>query len=171
MNEEKILKKNLIKNIIIIFCIFVLLFLIFDIIIYKQIADSLYKNVDEELIQEMNKYEGNNYVENKNKKKYMNPRVTWIKRDLEGNVINNSDIGRLYERFGDEIPFEQTQIGEVYNLQLEEQYNYRCINFKIINEEGQEVYVQLLTNVDGEEQILGKLFNILIVGTAILITI
>ena len=171
MNEEKVLKKNLLKNILINLCIFVLLFLIFDVIIYRQVSISLYNSVDRDLLQEVSRYEGKNYIENKDKKKFMNPRVTWIKRDLNGNILNTDALGRIYEKFGNEIKFDSNQLNEVYSLNLEDQYNYRAINFKIVNEEGQEQYVQLLANVDGEEQTLRNLFNILILGTAILITI
>ena len=171
MNEEKLLKRNLVKNILISLCIFVLLFLIFDFIIYEQISDSLYKTVDQELIQELNRYEGKNYEINKDKKKYMNPRIYWIKRDLNGNITNSETLGRLYEKFGDNILFDNTNLQEIYSIKFEDTYNYRGINFKVINEDGEESYVQLLANVDGEERTLSSLFGILVVGTIVLITI
>mgnify|MGYP005785197807 CR=1 FL=1 len=171
MNEEKLLKRNLVKNILISLCIFVLLFLIFDFIIYEQVSDSLYKTVDQELIQELNRYEGKNYEINKDKKKYMNPRIYWIKRDLNGNITNSETLGRLYEKFGDNILFDNTNLQEIYSIKFEDTYNYRGINFKVINEDGEESYVQLLANVDGEERTLSSLFGILVVGTVVLITI
>lgn len=166
MNEEKLLKANLIRNVLISSCIFVLLFLIFDFIIYEQISDSLYKTVDKELTQEMNHYEEGNLANNTDKKKYINPRVHWIKRDLNGNILNGEYLGRLYEIFGNDITFDNTNLGEVYSIELYGAYNYRGINFK-----AGDMYIQLLTNVDGEEHTLSNLFKILVIGTAILITI
>ena len=171
MNEERLLKRNLIKNILINLFIFVLLFLIFDFIIYKQISISLFKTVDKELIQEKNNYEGEKYTEYKEKKKEINPRVILIKRDLEENIINGETIGRLYEKFGENIEFSNDNLENVYFLQIEEKYSYRGINFETTDEDGNTIYVQLLANVNGETQTLDNLFRMLIIGTAILITI
>lgn len=171
MNEERLLKRNLIKNILINLFIFVLLFLIFDFIIYKQMSISLFKTVDKELIQEKNNYEGEKYTEYKEKKKEINPRVILIKRDLEENIINGETIGRLYEKFGENIEFSNDNLENVYFLQIEEKYSYRGINFETTDEDGNTIYVQLLANVNGETQTLDNLFRMLIIGTAILITI
>ena len=171
MNEEKRLKRNLIKNTCINLCIFILLFLIFDIIIYNQISISLYKSVDNELTKEMNTYSGEKYLEEKDKKKEISPRNIWIKRDENNNIINSESLGRVYEKFGENIPFDKSSINEIYSIELDGGYSYRGINFTIINENGENIYVQLLTNVDGERQTLSNLFSTLVIGTAILITI
>lgn len=56
MNEQERMKKSLIKNMIINFIVFTILFLIFDFIIFNQISNSLYRDTDDELIREQRRY-------------------------------------------------------------------------------------------------------------------
>lgn len=49
MNEKKEITKQLIKNIFINFIIFTTILLVFDFIIYNQVVNSLYKDIDKQL--------------------------------------------------------------------------------------------------------------------------
>lgn len=187
MNEQANIRKRLLKNMLINFIVFTVLFLIFDLIIYNQVSSSLYKTIDKELTLAQERYfdkpsnstdfnkggnnrgkqnSSNNMVPNDK----MNPRVIHITRDKEGNITNGDRIGSIYDVYGDSIPFDENNLIKIYNIELGSEYTYRGINLKIIQNE-EEVYIQLLANVDGEVQTLKNVSNTLLLGTAILITI
>lgn len=184
MNEEKLIKHSLIKNMIFSFIVFTMLFLIFDLIIYNQISISLYKDIDKELFLQIERYnrEANvkksetsaktkNNKTKKEAKKNPNPRIIEILRDENGNIINSETMSKAYQKYSNDIAFNKEQLLEIYTINLDGMYNYRGINFDITDEEGNKEYVQLLANVDGEEKTLDNLLNTLILGTVVLITI
>lgn len=193
MNEQEMMKKSLIKNMMINFVVFTILFVIFDFIIYNQISLSLYQSVDEELIKEQEQYETrmNNTTDFINRKNnvpggseeekakenkllrmngYINPRFMNIIRDTNGNIINEESLGRLYSEYGQDISFDKNNLFKIYAVVLNGEYTYRGISFEI-TKEGEKAYVQLLANVDGETQTLKNVSQTLLIGTAILITI
>ena len=185
MSEEKKMKRNLLKNMLFSFIVFTVLFLIFDFIIYNQISISLYKDIDKELVMQKNKYESeeqltqdtNNSNENKDQDqkdyysmKNLNPRIILILRNENGEITNKEALGKIYEKYSDNIPFDSENLMQIYNLKLNDKYNYRALNFESIDDEN-TTYIQLLANVDGEEKTLSNLLQMLIIGTIILITI
>ena len=186
MSEEKKMKRNLLKNMLFSFIVFTILLLIFDFIIYKQISISLYKDIDKELYMQKAKYDGEeqsekptNKVEtNKNsgKKDYyniknLNPRIILVLRNENGEITNKEALGKIYEKYSDTIPFNSENLMQIYNLKLDDKYNYRALNFETTNDDGKTTYIQLLANVDGEEKTLNNLLQMLIIGTIILDTI
>ena len=56
MNEKKEITKQLIKNIFINFIIFTTILLVFDFIIYNQVVNSLYKDIDKQLENSLHMY-------------------------------------------------------------------------------------------------------------------
>ena len=106
-----------------------------------------------------------------NKNNLMSPRIVWIIRNENGEIINSESMGRIYEEYGNSIEFDKNNLMKTYTMQIDNKYTYRCINFETLNENGEKVYVQFLANVDGETQTLNNLFNMLVIGTGILITI
>ena len=186
MSEEKKMKRNLLKNMLFSFIVFTVLFLIFDFIIYNQISISLYKDIDKELVMQKNKYESeeqltqdtNNSNENKDQDqkdyysmKNLNPRIILVLRNENGEITNKEALGKIYEKYSDNIPFDSENLMQIYNLKLNDKYNYRALNFESIDDDGNTTYIQLLANVDGEEKTLSNLLQMLIIGTIILITI
>lgn len=186
MSEEKKMKRNLLKNMLFSFIVFTILLLIFDFIIYNQISISLYKDIDKELYMQKAKYDGEeqsekptNKVEtNKNsgKKDYyniknLNPRIILVLRNENGEITNKEALGKIYEKYSDTIPFNSENLMQIYNLKLDDKYNYRALNFETTNDDGKTTYIQLLANVDGEEKTLNNLLQMLIIGTIILDTI
>lgn len=180
MGEQKIIRKSMTKNIAIDFVMFLIMFLIFDGIIYHQISKSLYFSIDEELNRSKQRYiqrEGNINIERQvlpkeiGIDKNINPRVISIMRDENGEVLNSENMGKVYSEFENEITFHKENLNTIYSLELNGVYSYRAINFKTVREDGQEVYVQLLANVDGEKQTLDNLITVLLWGTIILLAI
>ena len=186
MSEEKKMKRNLLKNMLFSFIVFAILLLIFDFIIYNQISISLYKDIDKELYMQKAKYDGeeqsrkttNKAEKNKNsgKKDYyniknLNPRIILVLRNENGEITNKEALGKIYEKYSDTIPFNSQNLTQIYNLKLDDKYNYRALNFETKNDDGKIMYIQLLANVDGEEKTLNNLLQMLIIGTIILDTI
>lgn len=186
MSEEKKMKRNLLKNMLFSFIVFTVLFLIFDFIIYNQISISLYKDIDKELYMQKSKYDGEEQVSQTTNKqetnkspgkkdyysmKNLNPRIILILRNENGEITNKEALGKIYEKYSDSIPFDSEDLMQIYNLKLDDRYNYRALNFESTDDEGSKIYIQLLANVDGEEKTLNNLLQMLIIGTIILITI
>ena len=192
MNEQANMRKSLLKNMLINFIVFTALLLIFDLIIYYQVSNSLYKSIDEELTDAQARYYGqvgdafdtdkptydgsgrqntpNDIISNIISNSDLNPRLIHIKRDSEGNITNESEIGSLYSAYGDDIPFDANNLMKIYTIQVNGEYAYRGLNF-VITQNDEEVYIQILANVDGEVATLKNVANTLILGTAILVTI
>lgn len=182
MREQEIIKNNMRKNIGINFVVFLIIFLIFDFIIYNQVFHSSYNSIDEELYRSSQRYQQKsikpmprNVDETEieieiETDKNINPRIITITRNNEGEVINGENLGRIYDEFGNEISFDKNNLNNIYQIQLSGKYSYRGINYKT-TQNGEEVYVQLLANVDGEKQTLDNITNILIVGTIALLAI
>ena len=56
MDEQKRIKKQLIKNMLYIFVVFTIVLLFFDLMVYNKVASSVYDSVDKELMQQANQY-------------------------------------------------------------------------------------------------------------------
>ena len=184
MNEKNEIRKQLIKNMIMNFFIFTAILLVFDLIIYNEVAYSLFNSIDKELevstskmanlpqIEKPEERENKNFnkeferIERKNE--MINPRLIRIERNEYGEIQNESELGSI-SNYIDEIKFDNT-LNTVYNLQIKNEYNYRCINFEE-QKDGEKIYVQILANVDGEAVTLTNMKNTLIFGTIILVVV
>ena len=62
MNEQKLIKKQLVKNMLYAFIVLAIILIIFDAIIYHQISTYMYKSIDKELIRAMELYQNKNIV-------------------------------------------------------------------------------------------------------------
>ncbi len=194
MSEQKRVKKQLYKNMLYIYIVFIVLFLIFDFIIYHNISSSMYKAIDEQLNIEVDRYGNgfnnmNDYKEREVKpedgkepfegKKEnipddmrfqdVNPRLICIIRDENGNVTNQNSIGRIYDNYFVDMEFDSGNIQNTYMVKVGNQYNYRGITIIKYNDDGELEYIQFLANVDGEIQSLKNVSITLIVGTIAII--
>lgn len=180
MDEKKEIKKQLIKNMLINFIIYTIILFIFDLVIYNQVVFFLYKDIDKQL--ENSIYEignekrpirpDNSFAKNPTmpeEKRDINPRLIKIERDSNGKIQNEDELGNL-ERYINEIKFSDSNLYNIYKIQIGGKYNYRVINYET-TKNNEKVYIQILANVDGEEGTLENLLNILIIGTAILVII
>lgn len=186
MNEQKLIKKQLAKNMLYAFIVFAIILIIFDAIIYYQVSAYMYSSIDKELIRAMELYQNKNvvsevkkvitkdidesikitYVETK-----VNPRVICILRDSEGNIVNSETIGRFYNDYVNDIEFNKTKTDRVYSIKVQDKYNYRGITIKAETSEGEGIYIQLLANVDGEVATINNVIDTLLVGSLIIIGI
>ena len=163
MEEKKFVKKQLIKNMVYTFAVFTILVLVFDVLIYKRAEQLLYKEIDTELQNFANKNWNNKII-------VLSPRIIYIIRDLKGNIINEENIGRVYEYISD-VEFDKNKINTIYSIKLNSEYNYRGITTVAYSTANELRYVQLLANVDGENESLINLRHRLFrLSTIIIIT-
>lgn len=147
MSEQKLIKKQLIKNMFYTFIVFAIILIFFDAIIYNQVSISLYKSIDEELLRTANSYE-NRDAEKEVKKNIpkepveenkiafietkINPRLICIIRGVDGDILNSENIGRFYDDYITDIIFDQTTTDRIYSIKVQDTYNYRGITLKSV---------------------------------------
>jgi len=184
MSEQKLIRKQLIKNMFYTFIVFAVILIFFDAIIYNQASVSLYKSIDEELLRTVELYKTKDLkfrreipkqFTNSNKitliETKLNPRLICIIRSTEGNILNSENIGRFYDDYLEDITFDKTRTDGIYAMKVQDKYNYRGITLKTLTFEGQEVYIQLLANVDGEVETIKNLTDTLLIGNLVIIVI
>ncbi len=181
MSEQKLIRKQLIKNMFYTFIVFALILISFNLVVYKQASNSLYKSIDNELLETLQNYNKYNLRElsiprmnsgiNSIIEIKINPRLISIIRDKEGNIINSESIGRIYDEYIADIEFNKNSINKIYNINLQNTYNYRGITVKLNTDYGEKYYIQLLANVDGEVETLDSLEDTLIVGSSIILIV
>ena len=164
MEEKKLIKKQLIKNMIYTFTVFTILVIIFDLLIYKRAEQLLYKEIDTELEYFANLDELDNKIIR------LNPRIIYIIRNFNGEIINEDSIGRLSDEYIDNIEFDRTKLNTVYSIKVNSEYNYRGINIPVYTISNELCYIQLIANVDGENESLSNLRSRLFSMSAIIIT-
>ena len=191
MNEKKLIKKQLIKNMIYSFIVFAIILLLFDAIIYNQVSTSLYKSIDEELKQAAQLYdtktqkdfeqtiERPRQFENNNLNKpdddrftefKTNPRLVCIIRNENEEIQNSQNIGRFYEDYLTDISFNKNELNKIYEIKVQNSYTYRGIT---VSKEldGKKVYIQFLANVDGEVATTKNVIDTLIFGNIIILLV
>lgn len=186
MNEQKLIKKQLAKNMLYAFIVFAIILIFFDAIIYHQVSTYMYKSIDKELIRAMELYQNKNIVSEVKKvitkeldenikityiETKVNPRVVCIVRDSKGEILNSETIGRFYNDYVKDIEFNKNKTDKVYSIKVQDKYNYRGITVKGTTSEGEEIYIQLLANVDGEVATINNMTDTLLVGSLIIIGI
>lgn len=191
MNEKRIIKKQLIKNMLYTFVVFAVILMFFDAIIYNQVSNSLYKSIDEELMQatkmydtktqknlsifldkpkeiqndNLNKPDDNKFTEFK-----INPRLVCIIRNENGEIQNSENIGRFYEDYLEDLKFNKTELDKIYEIKVQNTYTYRGITVKK-EIDGEKVYIQFLANVDGEAQTTKNVTDTMLFGSLIIIVV
>lgn len=186
MNEQKLIKKQLVKNMLYAFIVLAIILIIFDAIIYHQVSTYMYKSIDKELIRAMELYQNKNIVSEVKKvitkeldenikityiETKVNPRLVCIVRDSKGEILNSETIGRFYNDYVKDIEFNKNKTDKVYSIKVQDKYNYRGITVKGTTSEGEEIYIQLLANVDGEVATINNMTDTLLVGSLIIIGI
>ena len=186
MSEEKIIKKQLVKSMLFNFVAFTIIFTVFGIVIFENLKIEIFKSIDDELLISKQNYSENvqrekrlglnapttdGFIpekpdENFDKLRIFNPRITDIVRDTNGNILNTESLGRFYEEYGKYLTFNYTNLDKIYEINING-YSYRGLNFKTYNKEGEELYVQLLINVDSEQNIMNNYLRVLTLGIVI----
>lgn len=181
MEEKKALRRNLIRHTIYNLIAFSCIMLFFGVFVFVMVRSITYRNVDKTLLENMSSLkeldsqvknflnlpsdlkDNENDVLNKEIRGYKdyiltqkikNPKIILVLRNEKKEIINEDELGR----FGDYIEKlnnYDTVLNKIYNLKIENTYNYRAINFKIdADEDSQERYVQLFINVDSEQELM-----------------
>lgn len=163
MEEKKLVKKQLIKNMIYTFTVFAILILVLDLLIYNRAEQLLYKEIDTEL-QNFAKINKEN-----DKAIMLNPRIVYIIRDFDGNILNEDSIGRFYDEYIQDVKFDKTKLNVIYTVNVNSQYKYRGITIPAYTASNEICYIQLLANVDGEAESLVNLRNRLFSMSVIII--
>ena len=182
MEEQRIVKRQLFKNMLYTFITFTVIFSVFDIIIYNLISTSVYTSIDNEIMiaKEQVEAAGNEPDSQSSDKKTttkkfynsLNPRLIYIVRDENGNITNKENIGRFYEDYITDITFDKENINQIYLTSIDNTYFYRGINVQSVSAEtGETKYIQILVNVDGENQSVENVLRILLIATIIFIFI
>lgn len=171
MGEQKIIEKQLLKNMLLNFIAFTIIFTIFGTAIFNTLKIYLYSSSDDELYLAKNHLQFIKDVSNtskpnvapikkENNNDIINPRIISILRDSYGNILNKESIGRFYDEYIPYIDFNKNNLDEIYNVKVNGYY-YRSINFKITDEDESIKYAQLLINVDAESSIISDYLSIL----------
>ena len=100
-----------------------------------------------------------------------NPNVIVILRDSDGNIINTSELGRMGE-IAKSIPFDNTRMNEIYEVEIESgsTYYYRMITSEFETEKQDSLgtkYVQILINVDSEKALVDRIFRMIMTTLAV----
>lgn len=189
MEEKSEVRLNLIKHIVYNLIGFAVIFIIFGIFIFFLVKNVAYSNINKSLYDSKNQLlEIDNeridfifdsrdfkeldqadvlqnavkdYQDDILSKRIMNPNIVVILRNMDGEIVNSDDLVRIND-YVDEIEFNENNLDKVYDLNLEDTYFYRGLNFIF---EGNEIYearyVQLLINVDSEKGIVSNYLEII----------
>ncbi|MCL2860054.1 MAG: HAMP domain-containing histidine kinase [Oscillospiraceae bacterium] len=189
MNEEKLINKQLIRNMIYNLIAFTAIFTAFGVIIYNQVRISVYSDAESELLRYQNT--SANLISSDDETEttqstvapnptlpfpsqigriIVSPKVTYLLRDKDGNVLNATSVGRIYNEYLSNLSFDKNNIGQIYDIKVSGKYTFKGITFKSVDSNNQTEYIQLLINVDSETAILNNLLKILIIGTTCAIT-
>lgn len=192
MEEQEVLRNKLIKHIIYNIIGFALIFIIFGIFIFLLVKGVTYSSVIKDLYESkqqllevdnekiniiidsnyITKSERDSWIENSIKKyqdymlvrKIINPNVILILRDLDYNIINETEIGR-YGDYTDEISFDEKNLDKIYEMTLDGKYSYMGLNFIFDgNEITDDRYIQLLVNIDSEKDLVNNYLRIIILS-------
>ena len=181
MSDKKLIQKQVLKNMILNFLVFTFIFSTLGIFLYIQVENSMYQSSDEELLNSRNRRAilerlDNNFenelpdipedIKGKNEPKQqrhngemINPRIIYIVRNSSGEKIKTSPDSDSYS----EVTFNSNELNIIYMLKLNEEYSYRCINYKE-EKDGEIYYIQALINVDAEEAIMQNFKTTLIIS-------
>lgn len=103
--------------------------------------------------------------EDNNNDQTQNPRLVFIERDENGDIIEDSIIHNSANELFSNVEFNSNICNQIYEVTINGQYHYRGVNYK--NEKGN--YSQVLINVDAERDIADKFKKTLIIAIVICI--
>lgn len=188
MEEKENLRIKLVKHIIYNIIGFACIFIVCGIFIFLMVRGITYRGVNQELYESkrkileldkekisimidsdyLNKSYGetwigqaiNKYQDLVLTQRIMNPNVSIILRDENQKIINENDLGRLYD-YKDEISFDSKNLDKIYEITLDNQYHYRVLDFAFKRDSAEDRYIQLLINVDSEQYLVTNYFRII----------
>ena len=155
---------------------FAIIFLIFGLIIYQQVQNSLYSSVNSELLKQKERLDkvppvSKEGIENQpdlpknmeQKRQGSGPGVLPVERDKNGKILNQDAIGELNYALFNQLTLDTTKLGTVKSVSVGES-SYRYIVFKAKNSINQDAAcIQFIISVKAEEQLAASFGEILIV--------
>lgn len=190
MKEQRIIKIQLLKNMIVNLILLTVIFGIFSFFILNQFNNYLYKSVDKELMQYKNQLEdissfiikdektlnNDDFSDEdlteevqKNIDKIANPRVVTILRDEDGNVIATSLSVKYFADYIGKNDFNCNRVGEIYEIKVNSKYFYRATTCKLIASSGDTYYMDILININSEKEMTENFSKSLSIGTVIVV--
>ena len=190
MKEQRIIKIQLLKNMIVNLILLTVIFGVFSLFILNQFNNYLYESVDKELMQYKNQLEDiSNFIikdektlndENfsdedltkevqKNIDKIANPRVVTILRDDEGDVIATSLSVKYFADYIGKSQFNGNRVGEIYEIKVNSKYFYRATTCKLTVSNGDTYYMDILININSEKEMTENFSKSLSIGTVIVV--
>ena len=190
MKEQRIIKIQLLKNMIVNLILLKVIFGVFSLFILNQFNNYLYESVDKELMQYKNQLEDiSNFIikdektlndENfsdedltkevqKNIDKIANPRVVTILRDDEGDVIATSLSVKYFADYIGKSQFNGNRVGEIYEIKVNSKYFYRATTCKLTASNGDTYYMDILININSEKEMTENFSKSLSIGTVIVV--
>ena len=191
MDEKEGLKFKLLKLIISNIAILVTMFMIFGLFLFFMIRTTVYSSVDQRLIEAKNQilefdkfsresesifnipeiiFFKENITEHRGQeiiKNIINPNITVIFRDENGNIVNNG-FGGISE-FASGINFDKKNMDKIYDETVLKTFNYRGLNIEVPSEHNSQYkYFQLLINVDTERLLVDGYFKIIMYAIVVL---
>ena len=156
MSEQEQFRKQIIKHTFYNIIAFAIIFSVFGILVFCLVRNITYSSVDitlkecasmyEELennVKDVSNYfleKGLKYSEFENTintmrdyilaRKVSNPKVIVIVRDNNFNVLNEDDLGRNYNQYLTKLEFNSKILNKIYEVGINNTYNYRAINLK-----------------------------------------
>ncbi|HEX2927061.1 MAG TPA: ATP-binding protein [Ruminiclostridium sp.] len=170
MNEAKIIRKQQLLNMVYNMITFTIIFIMFGTIILTLFRASIYTMLDSELKTSLKSMEniiidrnmnfakqpGQNFKTRNNSVTYLrSPRIIPIVRDAGGNIVKFGSVNNsYYEQYLKYLSFDKENLDRIVPISIKSQYHFRSITTKIKTETGQELYLQLVINSDGERALL-----------------
>lgn len=191
MEEQKSLKKKLIKHIIYNIIGFIVIFIVCGLFIFLMVKGITYRGINQELYDSKRKIleanpENMNIILESNYPDYIeNPfRESWIKRAIseyqdlalaqkivnpnvqiilrdENKEIINEDYLGRLYEYKDQIEFDTKKMDKIYELTLDNKYHYKVLNFVFKRDFAEDRYIQLLINIDSEKYLVTNYFRII----------
>ena len=183
MNEKDSLNNQLLKHMKYNLITFAIIFIMFGIFIFITVSRITYGSVDKELLNAIEEFQiieieyknsTNNPIINyyRNKlfsqrdyflaKKITNPKIIYILRDENYEIINTDDLGKNYDDFFDELEFDGKNLNKIYEINFDNKYYYRGIDLRIESTtDSEERFVQLFINIDSEKQLVENYLQII----------
>lgn len=192
MKEQRIIRIQLLKNMIVNLILLTVIFGVFSLFILNQFNNYLYKSVDKELMQYKNQLEDiSSFVikdektlnnedfsdeeltdeVQKNIDKIANPRVVTILRDDDGDVIATSLSVKYFADYIGKSNFNGNRVGEIYEIKVNSKYFYRATTCKLTASNGDTYYMDILININSEKEMTENFSKSLSIGTVIVVVL
>lgn len=183
MNNQRIFRKQQLRFMILNLIAFSIIFTIFGFIIFHQVQNTLFSEIDEELMQAKEIAASGNFVdfrsppnpeeENGSEQgppRGINPRIIMLDWNSEGAIVNEDQIGTLlYENFFQEFSLDVDALDTITNLSIDDEYTFRSLLIEHQTPDNEVAYTQLLVNIDAEQTILDNFGRLLVVCSFIFI--